>query len=96
MEMYFTGKRSQVQSFRGRELVQKPVVTYTDSAHPLAVGEFARVLVLDHPRFAPRTWLWTSTVLKVDGLKFETRNTHYLPGIIDESPALTTKTEEKA
>jgi len=66
--------------------MHKPVVTYTDAARIPTVGRGVFIQVLDHPFHLPGTWVTTSPVVSVDGDKFETRNTRYIPGIRDADP----------
>lgn len=68
----------------------KPRVTYSDAAAPPTVGESACVRAVDHPHFAPQTWLWTSPVLSEhENGSFETRNTVYIPGVVDDPVTMT-------
>lgn len=60
-----------------------PTVTYVDAAKHPVTGHSARVQVVDHPRFPPGTWVWTSKVLSVVGEKFFTQHTTYIPGVRD-------------
>ena len=55
----------------------KPVVRYVDRAGPLVVGLTTRVFTRDHYRVTG--WLLTTTVERIDGAEFETRNTIYKP-----------------
>ena len=67
--------------------MEKPTATYTDADPawwPPQVGFQTRVQVLSHDRFLPGSWVYTSTVVSIDGPKFETKNTRYIPGILDE------------
>ncbi len=66
--------------------MEKPTVTYTDTdpSWQPRVGLPARVQVLVHPRFTPGSWVYTSIVIAIDGAAFETFNTRYTPGIIEE------------
>jgi hypothetical protein len=73
----------------------KPLVTYVDAYKPPEVGREAFIRVVDHPRHPAGTWVITSPVLSVDddGMCFETRNSKYRPGIIDDS-LLESETEQ--
>jgi hypothetical protein len=52
---------------------------YTSVATTPEVGSRVFAQVLDHPEFQPGTWVWTGTVLRVDGQRFESRRTLYVP-----------------
>lgn len=71
----------------------KPVVQYMKAETTPEKGGYAFIQVLDHPRFQIGTWVWTSLILKVEGEKFETQNTIYIP-VFDPDMMVTNKDYE--
>ena len=73
--------------------MEKPTVTYTDVAPGWVprINCMARVQVLDHPNHLPGSWVHTTRVQRIDGAKFETLNTRYIPGLTDPMPAASTQ-----
>jgi hypothetical protein len=68
----------------------KPSVVYTDALRAPRIGARMRVQVLGDARFPNGTWVWTTFVRLVRGKEFETDNTRYIPGTIDESKPVAT------